>query len=346
MLAHDLLKRHRRKVLVIHPAALGDVLLARPALQALRWRYPQHEMAFIGGRAVGMLLQDCGEVDQVFPVESAYLSELFAGSEYLSREFRNWLEDADAAVGWLADREGIVAGTLRAMGVPSIQLQPALSTDYRAQHQSDRYCEALRLEGGAFQLSQRLILPSGIREQGQRILQGLNVRTDTPLVVVHAGSGSVGKCIESWRLAQVIQWLITFGADPLLLQGPADQMPVEAVLSFLPYTVPVVRGESLSGVAGVVSHAALYIGQDSGITHLAAALAIPTIVCFGPTDPRRWVPRGSQVTVLTGPRCACPSWREVEMCGERACLHISPERIIEASRAYLIEPAHPHSENA
>lgn len=346
MIAHDLLKRHRRKVLVIHPAALGDVLLARPALQALRRRYPQHEMAFLGGRAVGMLLHDCGEVNQVFPIESAYLGELFAGSECLSRPFRDWLEHADAAVGWLADREGIVASTLRAIGVLSIQFQPALSTDDHAMHQADRYCEALRLEGGGLQLSQRLTPPSGIRKQGKQILQALNVRRDTPLVVVHAGSGSVRKCIESWRLAQVINWMIRFGAAPLLLEGPADQMSVAAVLSLLPNTVPVVRGESLSVVAGVVSHAALYIGQDSGITHLAAALAIPTIVCFGPTDPRRWAPRGSQITVLTGPRCACPSWRDVEICGERACLHISPERIIEASRAYLVERVLPHSENA
>lgn len=346
MMEHDPLERSRRKVLVIHPAALGDVLLARPALQALRRRFVNHEVAFLGGRAVGMLLHDCGEVNRVFPVESAYLGELFAGSEYLSQPIRGWLEQADVAVGWLADREGIVTRTLRGIGVQSIRFQPVLSALYQLEHQADRYCEALGLEGAELPLSQRLTLQSGIRKQGWQILQTLKARRDTPLVVVHAGSGSARKCIESWRLAQVINWLIRFGAAPLLLEGPADQMSVAEVLSLLPSTVPVVRGESLSVVAGVVSHAALYIGQDSGITHLAAALGIPTVACFGPTDPRRWAPRGSHITVLTGLRCACLSWRDVEICGERACLHISPERIIEASRAYLAERVRPHSENA
>ncbi len=345
MREHDLLKGSGRKVLVIHPAALGDVLLARPAIRALRWRFPNHEMAFLGGRAVGMLLYECGEVNQVFPIESAYLGELFAGSEYLSRPFRDWLEHADKAVGWLADREGIVAGTLRSVGVRSIQFQPALSTDYQAEHQADRYCEALGLEGAELQLGRRLTLPSGIRRQGQQSLQALKVQRDTPLVVVHAGSGSVSKCIESWRLAQVIGWLVAFGAAPLLLEGPADQNAVASVLLRLSHGVPVARGESVSVIAGVLSHAALYIGQDSGITHLAAALGVPTVACFGPTDPRRWAPRGSHITVLTGLRCACPSWHDVEICGERACLQISPERIIEASRAYLIERVLPHSEN-
>jgi len=337
MRAHDLLERSRRKVLVIHPAALGDVLLARPALQALRGRFPQHEIAFLGGRAVGTLLYDCGEVNQVFPTESTYLGELFAGSECLSRPFRDWLEHADAAVGWLADREGIAADTLRTIGVQFIHFQPALSADYHAEHQADRYCEALCLEEGGPQLSRPLALPSGIRKQGRQILEALNVRKDTPLVVIHAGSGSARKCIEPWRLAQVIGWLTKFGASPLLLEGPADQNAVTSVLSWLRMGVPVVRGENVSVVAGVLSHAALYIGQDSGITHLAAALAIPTIACFGPTNPRRWAPRGAQITVLTGADCTCSSWCEVEICRGRACLQISPERIIEASRAYWVE---------
>lgn len=333
----NLSENSRRKVLVIHPGALGDVLLARPALQVLHQRFSKHEIAFLGGRAVGTLLHDCGEVSLVFPIESAHLSELFAGVECLSRPFRDWLKHADTVVGWLADTDGAVAGTLRAVGVQSIQFRPALSASSPAEHQTDRYCEALGLEVLDPIACRPLTVPSVLRGQAQRILETLTVQKGKPLVVIHAGSGSARKCIDSWRLAQVIDWISTSGAAPLLLEGPADHGSVAAVLSELEHAVPVVRGESVSLVAGMLSHAALYIGQDSGITHLAAALAIPTVACFGPTDSRRWAPRGPHVTVLTGSYCTCPSWRDVETCGERTCLQISPERLIEASRIHMME---------
>ncbi len=327
----------RRKVLVIHPGALGDVLLARPALQALHQRFSKDEIAFLGGRAVGKLLHECGEVSLVFPIESAHLSELFAGVECLSPPFRDWLKHADTVVGWLADTDGAAAETLRAVGVQSIQFRPALSVASPAEHQADRYGQALGLEVLDPIGCRPLTLPSVLRGQAKRILETHTVQKDKPLVVIHAGSGSARKCIDSWRLAQVIDWISTSGAVPLLLEGPADHGSVAAVLSQLKHAVPVLRGESVSQVAGVLSHAALYIGQDSGITHLAAALAIPTVACFGPTDPRRWAPRGPHVTVLTGSSCTCHSWRDVETCGERTCLQISPERLIEASRMLMME---------
>jgi len=344
---HDLPRGSRRNVLLIHPGALGDVLLARPALQALTQRFPQHEIAFLGGREVGLLLQACEEVHRVFPIESAYLSEVFAGVDHLSQVFLDWLEQTDMVVGWLSDTEGAAASTLRAVGVRSIQFQPALSSNrHVSEHQSDRYCEAARLESSGSLSAGFLALPSTIRGQGNQVLAALDLEKHDQLVVIHPGSGSGRKCLESWRLVRVIEWMSAFGAAPLLLEGPADEKAVAAVLSGLTHAVPVVRGMNVSVVAGVLSHAALYVGHDSGITHLAAALAVPTIACFGPTNPRRWAPRGTKVTIMTGPPCACLTWRDVEGCGERACLQITPERIIDASRAYLGERPSPRVEKS
>lgn len=327
--------RSRPHVLVVHPGALGDVLLARLALQALRQRFPHGEIAFLGGRAAGMLLYECGEVDRVFPAESAYLSDLLAGMEHVGPQFRDWLEQTHTAVGWFTDCDNAAAGTLRAIGVQSIQFNSALSPDYPAEHQADRYCEAIGLPVSHPSLCQVLTVPSTTTEEGRRVLDMLHMPKDKPLVVIHPGSGSTRKCIESWRLAQVIEWLVERGAAPLLLEGPADQATVASMLSRLTIVLPVVRGESITVVAGILSQAALYIGQDSGITHLAAAIGIPTIACFGPTSPRRWAPRGSNVTVLTGSDCACPTWPEINQCEQRSCLRISPESMIEAALASI-----------
>ncbi|MBS0172216.1 MAG: glycosyltransferase family 9 protein [Nitrospira sp.] len=338
--------RRRQHVLVVHPGALGDVLLARPALHLLRKSSPQREIAFLGGGAVGTLLYQCGEVHRMFSAESAYLTELFAGIERLSPPFRDWLEQTDTAVGWLADIDEAATNTLRAVGVSSIQFHSALSPTCHAEHQADRYCEAVGLQDTHPSRSPFLTLPLRIREQGQRVFEMLPVSKRKPLVVIHPGSGSPQKCMESWRLGQVIEWLVESGASPMLLEGPADHALVAALVSGLSRAVPVIREESLSVVAGLLSHAALYIGHDSGITHLAAALGIPTVACFGPTNPRRWAPRGSNVTILTGSWCACLTWRAVKNCDERACLQISPERMIEASRLSLLERPAYRPENA
>ncbi len=58
------------------------------------------------------------------------------------------------------------------------------------------------------------------------------------------------------------------------------------------------RFEDLGDLARWLSGAALYIGNDSGITHLAAAVGVPTLALFGPTDPAVWGPRGEQVSIL------------------------------------------------
>jgi ADP-heptose:LPS heptosyltransferase len=84
----------------------------------------------------------------------------------------------------------------------------------------------------------------------------------------------------------------------------------------------------LLSVAGVTAHASLFVGHDSGLTHLAARLHVPTLALFGPTDPRRWAPRGPHVTVLAGTACRCEGWDEIRACREKSCLQISAETIL------------------
>lgn len=123
----------------------------------------------------------------------------------------------------------------------------------------------------------------------------------------------------------------------MLLEGPADRELVAQVSAAVTVALSVIRGLDLSAAAAVLSHADLYLGNDSGMTHLAAALSVPTIACFGPTSLRRWAPLGPRLSILTGAPCGCPTRSDVERCQERVCLHIVPERIIEACRTLLMK---------
>jgi heptosyltransferase III len=113
-----------RGIVIIHPGAVGDVLLARPSLSLIRRQFPQHEIVLLAGSAVGRLLRESSEIDRVFPLESAHLGELFAGDDSVHVAYKHWLRGCDLAVGWLQDAEGIITTTLRGLGVPRYVCDP------------------------------------------------------------------------------------------------------------------------------------------------------------------------------------------------------------------------------
>jgi len=80
----------------------------------------------------------------------------------------------------------------------------------------------------------------------------------------------------------------------------------------------------------VISRSAVYLGNDSGITHLAAAVGVPTVALFGPSDPRQWAPRGRRVTVISRQvDCSPCSNSTMKSCPHRACLsELSAEEVI------------------
>jgi ADP-heptose:LPS heptosyltransferase len=120
--------------------------------------------------------------------------------------------------------------------------------------------------------------------------------------VVHPGSGGREKL---WPLSS---WAAVLDALPheriIVTCGPADAEPAGELISELNRRgrrCVLLEGRPLTTMAGVLAEAALYLGCDSGMTHLAAALGRPTVAVFGPTDPATWAPRGPRVRVVAGP---------------------------------------------
>jgi ADP-heptose:LPS heptosyltransferase len=87
--------------------------------------------------------------------------------------------------------------------------------------------------------------------------------------------------------------------------------------------IPILKQDDLNILAAVLAQATLFVGNDSGVTHLAASVGTPTVALFGPTDPGRWAPIGPAVQVLQGGPCGCrPDWSRVQACETRPCLRI------------------------
>ena len=125
-------------------------------------------------------------------------------------------------------------------------------------------------------------------------------------VALHPGSGGASKCWPIEYFAQAIKVLWQQNMSVLLLAGLADAERLTSLLRLIgtppaSLLLKIMVNYPLVEVAEYVQHCKAYLGNDSGITHLAAMLGIPTIVLFGPSNPTMWKPIGPDVHVIYEP---------------------------------------------
>ncbi len=243
----------------------------------------------------------------------------------------------------MSDSAGCVRSTLQALGVRHVIAQSARVSDHLPIHQSDRLLSSLRqdLVKGVTEEScdGKLNLPDDVIDEARELLRSMGVRDSHPIAVVHPGSGSRHKCCRPAVLAKTVDFLQACVNVPIVIEGPADEDMVKLVCNQVEKPTVVLRHLDLLTVAGVLAQAGLYVGHDSGITHLAAVLGVPTIALFGPTDVRRWAPRGPNVRIVTGEVCQCRTWETVQQCIRKPCLEISAEQVGQAIRDLLRVPS-------
>jgi heptosyltransferase-3 len=328
MIATERSDRVPPTLVIIHPGALGDVLLAVPALIRLRSGFSKHRHLLISTESVGRLLLDCRVIDAWIGIESAACVDLFAGCRSVSRELRVWLERCEFFMAWMKNEGRILETGIKNLGVREVRVRSPFARELRAQHQSDRFVETIEDAAPHPSVPVQIHIPLESFKLGETILMCRGISSRRPLVLIHPGSGSRAKCVRPDILASVIEQLQYRGIEILILEGPADREAVASLIKQTDTPPTVMQGLDLSTLAGLLAHAHLYIGHDSGITHLSALLGIPTLALFGPTDPDRWAPRGPHVTVLRGGGCHCWSWECVMTCAEKPCLDISSDEIL------------------
>ncbi len=318
----------RRTIVMIHPGGLGDVLLAVPAMVRLRTRFPNHRLMLCAEDQVARLLLACRIIDAWTSVQGQVSGDLFAGPDSVTGQAQTWLEDCDLAIGWTQDLDGKLTETLKAVGVREVIVRSPFSTAIRATHQRDRFLEAINeapLDDGGDVL---LTVTEPLPQLGRTCLEAAGLSIGQFLVVIHPGSGSAHKCVAPETLIPIVTAVQISGATPVVLEGPADREPVERLLQSCVSPPIVLKGLDLLTLAGVLAQARLFIGQDSGVTHMAGLMGVRTVALFGPTDPARWAPRGVHVTVVQGAPCLCQSWGDVSRCEEKPCLAMPQDHLV------------------
>lgn len=274
------------EVLLVRAGALGDVLLLRRAVAALG--RAGHSVCLLAPRTAGRALlgEGAGTVHELLDWEGPLTARLLAG-EASSGPLGAALERADLVVCYTRSADLLAVLARRAGRVLAQDPSPPDG----AGHASLWLARPVR-ELDADPAPEPPVLVPGPRdlEEAQPFLDAL----PPTFLAVHPGSGSPAKNWPSDRFAALVRE--RGGASWLLVDGHADARAAEP-LRGLP---GVVRAHALPvrTLLAILGCAGLYVGNDSGVSHLAAASGAPTLALFGPTDPRTWAPVGPRVCAL------------------------------------------------
>jgi heptosyltransferase-3 len=272
-------------IVIIRPGAIGDTLLTFPLLRALRTRYPNPYITFVGNIAVLPLALEAGLVDAISDYQALQWSELFSDAGIQAPKLGGLLSGADLVIGWLRDADHVVERNLREAGARQAIIAPGRPPEGERIHIMDYLARTIGMEG----------VPRTFYLDRSRI-DGVHHIERRAIIAIHPGSGSSRKCWPVEQFAGVIERLWQQRQEVLVVGGPADGKRLaylrQRLLPPAPGLLVTLEDAPLIEVARQLQQCRCYLGNDSGITHLAAMLGLPIVALFGPSDPLVWHPVG------------------------------------------------------
>jgi len=293
-------------IALVRAGALGDTVLTLPAVQALRNSYPDAHLCVIGYPASWEIAGSL--VDEVLSVDRADLAGLLTGTPTPTLISR--LSQVDLLVLWTQQDR---ASMLCPAGIP--EMVNASPYPPPGIHASAWLLQTLALPDDT-PAGCQLVFDQAERAEATSVLRALNLSRS---VMLHPGAGAHWKRWPAVRFAALADALERQGHQLLLVEGPADVKPVEDVQAHAARPYPVLRETSLRRLAAVLAQGSLFVGNDSGVTHLAAISGVPTVALFGPTDPANWAPLGNS-RVVRSCTARASLQGQIRVCDDPACL--------------------------
>jgi hypothetical protein len=239
----------------------------------------------------------------VHTIERPGMHLLFCDGPEVPQSLRAFLGAYDVILSFRPDPDGVLTSNLRALGAPLVLSQAPFPPPPPPKIHVADFTLRLVAELGALPVPAlpplRLTADDLARTQSFFRAHRVDLATQQ-LVVVHPGSGSQAK---RWPMANFAALIETLATHPqvriAIVAGYAEEGMMTGLLSLIHHVKPLVADNwPLLPTAGLIGQATVFIGNDSGLTHLAAAFGRPTVAIFGPTDPEIWGPRGAHVTIV------------------------------------------------
>lgn len=321
----DELARSAQRGVILQPGAIGDCILTLPLAEFMRDCLGLGGVDILGHTEYIGILPGRSCVDGIRSIDSVELHRLFSEAKTFDLADGDPLINAFADYAWIVTFLGepdsdfeqnliFTAHCSRSAEVITLSTKPVEklstpSTALRTGHITDFYIEQFVAQSG---LSLR---PWRVRRgdcliratksdinRGRELLEEIDVDFSEKLVVIQPGSGGAYKRCHLDNFRAVAKELDSRGIKAIFLLGPAEleQFSDEAKKD-IAGVAKCLTDLSLTEVVGLLSCADVFVGNDSGITHLAAVMGIKTLCVFGPTDPAVYGPIGPDVAVFTRP---------------------------------------------
>lgn len=278
------------KILVIRGGAIGDFILTLPVLVALRQQFPDARLEVLSYPHIAQLALAGGLADEVKSIEARALASFFARDGQLDQSLTSFFSGFALIISYLYDPDEIFQSNVSQCTAAQFIVGPHRPDEKLALHATEAFLKPLeRL--AIYDADPVPVLP--INHTSSMLNQ----------IALHPGSGSERKNWpeENWmRLIQHLQTATRFNF--LLVGGEAEVGRVRRLSAvFRPERLALAQALPLAELARRLQPCLGFIGHDSGISHLAAALGLPALVLWGETNENVWRPRGERVTVLRSP---------------------------------------------
>jgi len=295
---------------VIHQGALGDFILTFSALGLLKQQIGPVDVLCRSGP--GRVACRLGLAERRYSIDAAAFVSLFTDAidPPAERILRNY--DTILLISFSEAVEQVLRRCLRGR-VFRVSPRPP---DHQRVHVAEFIVEALRA-AGLVESPGAIVGPMG--RSGSRNRHGV----DPDRILLHPGAGSLRKRWPLRHFKTIFGRLQRRGMAPEILIGPAELDVAPRIAAGWEKAQPLVISDPDRLMDNLETAGGL-IGNDSGVSHLSAWMGVPTVACFGPTDPARWRPVGPRVSVLRPSRGGSDHALGSDMS------RISPERVLAA----------------
>jgi len=294
------------RILVIRGGAIGDFVLTLPAIRLLRENFPNAHLEILGYKHIVALAEGRYYADATRSIEYGGLSRFFIPGTELPRDLVEYFASFQQIISYLYDPDRFFEANLRRAGVRYfIHGSPKLDDSAHAAQQLAQPLEslALYLEDKA-----PVLFPS---EDDRRFAAAFIDRAfpgpghdNGPLIAIHPGSGGERKNwpAAQWAMLGDTLFDLVPSARVLLVGGEADHAQLAHLSQqWRSRGVHAALDVPLPELAAILQRVRLFLGHDSGISHIAAAAGAPSLLLFGPTDPDIWAPLAGAVKIVRAP---------------------------------------------
>lgn len=307
-----------KKTLIIHQGSLGDLVVAFRALSALKTA--PRELDILCRHSLGKLAFELGLVDRWFPLEGARYASLYC--DVLDPKVYDMMRPYHEIILFShSDSHAQLLQQSTGKKVYRVQPRPRPKENTLV---ADHLLSSLSAYGLIKEDRKYVSVGSHHGNFGETI--------NSKRIWIHPGSGGRDKMWPLSKFLKVGKKLSSNNWQPAYIIGPAETFLAKPLLSNPETAGSVFQVSDLIELVQLLKSGTAYIGNDSGVTHLAAFLGLPTIAIFGPSDPRRWQPQGPRVMVVK-PHLNCEPCFETKKrtCDKRQCFSgITFKKVIQA----------------